>query len=86
MFWAASEDGTVKQFDTRVKHVCESRAECGNTLISLKSKKGTIELYRYGVRYFGGMFILCSIAMNQRNSNYIAVAGGDPIVRLYDRR
>lgn len=30
VFWTASDDGTVRQFDQRVPHVCLSDSECRN--------------------------------------------------------
>ena len=46
LFWSASEDGTVRQFDTRIKHICQRNEPCDNLLINLQGKSAPIDIYR----------------------------------------
>eukprot|EP01102_Stenamoeba_stenopodia_P007259 TRINITY_DN2022_c0_g1_i3.p1 TRINITY_DN2022_c0_g1~~TRINITY_DN2022_c0_g1_i3.p1 ORF type:complete len:617 (-),score=108.75 TRINITY_DN2022_c0_g1_i3:73-1923(-) len=82
LFWSASEDGTVRQFDERVPHLCshhhnhsDDDSTCDNVLIDLSSvgpSRRTVEI--------------TGIAVNPVYPDYIAIATRDPYVRLYDRR
>jgi WD and tetratricopeptide repeat-containing protein 1 len=46
LFWSASEDGTVRQFDTRLKHICRRDAPCDTVLVNLQGKNSPLEIYR----------------------------------------
>ena len=74
VFWSASEDGTVRQFDTRLPPSLQNQPSSRNVLIKLG--------YRRRNRRIRAMGLCCSPA----NPHYLAVACGDPLVRMYDRR
>lgn len=71
LYWSASEDGTVRQFDVRSPHTC--RSESPNILISLK-------------RCFGRLAEAKCLSINPVRSELLAVGANDPYVRIYDRR
>lgn len=74
IIWSASEDGTVRQFDLREPHVCQSNVQpCKNVLIDLNI-------------HIGAMCEAKCIEINPCQSELIAVGCNDPFVRLYDRR
>lgn len=74
LIWSASEDGTVRQFDLRESHSCQSGSEpCKNVLIDLKI-------------HVGAMCEAKCIEVNPCQSELLAVGCNDPYVRLYDRR
>lgn len=79
LIWTASEDATVRQFDTRDDHTCRSLsdssrdydAECPSILINLREEvpSNTVK----------------SVAVNAAFPNYMAIGCDDGTVRLYDR-
>lgn len=71
LFWSASEDGCVFQYDLREPHQC--RSEDKIVLINLKN-----HCSRFAE-------IKC-IATNPRRPELLAVGANDAYVRLYDRR
>ena len=79
VFLSASEDGSVRLFDTRNAHECGQR--CHNQVVHMQqlvpplSKSGRlseVELY--------------SIDRNPADKNYFVVSGGDLVCRLFDIR
>ncbi|KAG8223010.1 hypothetical protein J437_LFUL000718 [Ladona fulva] len=72
MFWSASEDGTVRQFDLRAPQSC-STPDVANVLINLLDHMG----------YYAEAKCL---AVNPLRPELLAVGANDPYVRLYDRR
>uniref|UniRef100_A0A336M2H1 CSON010588 protein n=1 Tax=Culicoides sonorensis TaxID=179676 RepID=A0A336M2H1_CULSO len=71
LFWSASEDGHVLQFDLRESHNCDK-----NQKIVL------IDLTNYSGRYAE---VKC-IAVNPRRPELLAIGSNDGYARLYDRR
>jgi WD and tetratricopeptide repeat-containing protein 1 len=83
-FLSASEDGTVRYFDLRMKHHCGNRRqECNNVIVDLRRRKKR-RLGSSGFRAYTSTRIeLTAIAMNPRDPNQFVVGGGDPIVRYF---
>lgn len=74
LFWSASEDGTVMQYDFRMPHYCKpSRRDNYRVLVDL-------------VNHAGRKAEAKCIAVNPMRPELIAVGANDPYVRLYDRR
>lgn len=71
MFWSASEDGCVFQYDLREPHEC--RAEGKIVLLNLR-------------KHTGQMAEIKCIATNPRRPEQLAIGANDAFVRLYDRR
>ncbi|THD28587.1 26S proteasome non-ATPase regulatory subunit 7 [Fasciola hepatica] len=71
LFWSASEDGTVRQFDLRETNQIEG-ARTRNVLVDLRTS---------------GWFAEAKcLALNPFRAEMLAVGGNDPYVHLYDRR
>ncbi|TPX31366.1 hypothetical protein SmJEL517_g05276 [Synchytrium microbalum] len=71
VFIACGEDGTVRRFDLRTPHRCTtSNRSCPAPIIDLSDH--SIELN--------------TISQSHLNTNYVAVAGADPHMYLYDVR
>lgn len=74
MLWSASEDGTIRQFDLRQPHNCNTSSKnCKNVLINLNI-------------YVGAMAEAKCLAINPLQPELLAVGCNDPFVRLYDHR
>ena len=74
LFWSAAEDGVVRQYDTRINH--QKSYTSPNALIHLTgSSKGG-----------AGRTEIKGLDICQANPHMLALACGDPYVRLYDRR
>lgn len=74
MLWSASEDGTIRQFDLRQPHTCNTSSKnCKNVLINLNI-------------YVGAMAEAKCLAINPLQPELLAVGCNDPFVRLYDHR
>lgn len=74
MLWSASEDGTIRQFDLRQPHTCNTSSKnCRNVLINLNI-------------YVGAMAEAKCLAINPLQPELLAVGCNDPFVRLYDHR
>ncbi|KAK3739002.1 hypothetical protein QZH41_001572 [Actinostola sp. cb2023] len=75
LLFSASEDGTIRQFDLRQSHSCNSTSNtnCKNALINLNI-------------HVGAMAEAKCISVNPVQPNYIAIGCNDPFVRLYDHR
>ncbi|MCL4132538.1 UNVERIFIED_CONTAM: hypothetical protein GTU68_003196, partial [Idotea baltica] len=71
LFFSASEDGTIMQFDTRVPHTCSSQPN--NILINLKQHAGRLAECK-------------CVTVHPLRSELIAVGASDPYIRIYDRR
>lgn len=70
LFWSASEDGTIRQFDGREPHACVAGSHhhsCPNVF----------------ARIFGEFK---GVAVSRARPYYVATACGDEKVRIYDRR
>lgn len=74
----------MRMYDVRLKHDCLNSHEC---------EKGIIIDLRHGDPIFANSAVgpnrpvpLNSLAINERNSNYLVLGGSDPVLRLYDRR
>ncbi|KAK9827817.1 hypothetical protein WJX74_003555 [Apatococcus lobatus] len=72
LFWSASEDGQVRQYDTRCQMSSQREYNDPNVLLSVQHKTKWIELKGLGI--------------NKARPHQLAVAAGDPYVRIYDRR
>ena len=76
VFYSCSQDGTVRYFDIR-QSVDENSKE-NHILIELKDENGQ--------RTYRDTLEINSISLNKQNSNYLICGGGDPFIRLFDRR
>ncbi len=75
LFWSASEDGCVRQFDVREPHTCSRAGTCRNVLIDLRSHSQT------------AAHVQCKcIDVNPVKPEQIAVGSMDPYARIYDTR
>ncbi|KAF7256003.1 hypothetical protein EG68_05922, partial [Paragonimus skrjabini miyazakii] len=72
LFWSASEDGTVRQFDLRdpTQAGCEKPR---NVLVNLQTHIGSLAEAK-------------CLALNPLRPEMLAVGSNDPYVRVYDRR
>lgn len=73
ILWSGSEDGTVREFDLREPHTCQSNLPCSNVLINLTGHIGPASEVK-------------CIQLHPLHPQYMAVGCSDPFVRLYDRR
>eukprot|EP00890_Picochlorum_soloecismus_P002066 jgi/Picsp_1/2860/NSC_01085-R1_wd and tetratricopeptide repeats protein 1 len=73
LFWSASEDGDVRQFDYRISTGRQSTEHSPNVLLSLHSRR----------RMSRG---ISAININPLKPEMMAVAGPDDIIRIFDRR
>lgn len=72
-FWSASEDGTVRQYDKRIRTSDQHSFESKNVLIQLSAGANrSIEVK--------------SVAVNPVRPNQMALAAGDSAIRIFDRR
>lgn len=71
LFWTASEDGCVFQFDLRIPHQCQSSDKI--VLVNLKNHSSRFAEVK-------------CIATNPRRPELLAVGSNDAYARLYDRR
>ena len=72
LFWSASEDGLIMQYDLRVPHSCKS-SDQKNVLVNL-------------LNHSGCSFEAKCININPRRPELIAIGGSDAYIRMYDRR
>lgn len=72
LFWSASEDGLIMQYDLRVPHSCKI-SEQRNVVVNLAHHMGRVVEAK-------------CINVNPRRPELIAVGANDPYVRMYDRR
>mmetsp|Transcript_7028 Transcript_7028/g.10515 ORF Transcript_7028/g.10515 Transcript_7028/m.10515 type:complete len:713 (+) Transcript_7028:526-2664(+) len=94
LWWSASSDGTVRQFDKRLPHAgCSTSRKVGTPLPNhhrmASINKNVLVLvgptdfpYNHHFHWKKAM----GLAISPTNHNMMAVACGDNIVRLYDRR
>ncbi|EDV25014.1 uncharacterized protein TRIADDRAFT_25382, partial [Trichoplax adhaerens] len=75
LFWSASEDGTVRQFDLRENHTCQDGQSCSNVLINVANR--AIRDYPSEVK---------CLDVNSMRPELLAVGCNDQYVRLYDTR
>ncbi|EDO29936.1 predicted protein [Nematostella vectensis] len=74
LVWSASEDGTIRQFDLRQPHCCNSNSKnCNNVLINLNVHSSALAEPK-------------CIAINPLRPNMMAIGCNDPFVRIYDHR
>uniref|UniRef100_A0A1B6LG63 WD and tetratricopeptide repeats protein 1 n=1 Tax=Graphocephala atropunctata TaxID=36148 RepID=A0A1B6LG63_9HEMI len=71
VFWSASEDGAVRQYDLRSPHSCSG--DVNNVLVYLRTHLGHFAETK-------------CLAVNPLQPEILAVGANDPYVRLYDRR
>ncbi|XP_072153269.1 WD and tetratricopeptide repeats protein 1 isoform X2 [Bemisia tabaci] len=71
LYWAAAEDGAIRQYDTRVPHSCSGNTK--NVLVYLK-------------KHLNDFAEAKCLALNPCRPEMLAVGANDPFVRLYDRR
>ncbi|MEW5317744.1 MAG: hypothetical protein WDW38_009020 [Sanguina aurantia] len=69
-FWSAGEDGYVRQYDTRVSH--QTVFASPNVLIHTRAPAYSIEVK--------------ALDINKAQPHLMAIACGDPFIRIYDRR
>lgn len=72
LFWSSSEDGDVRQFDSRVPTLQQNDRNAANVLISLRLNEAN-----KGVN---------AVSINAVKPEMIAVAAKDDVVRIFDRR
>lgn len=72
LFWSASEDGTIMQYDLRMGHSCKNTDQ-RSVLVNLKN-------------HFGKIAEAKCINVNPRRPELIAVGANDAFIRVYDRR
>ncbi|KAK9863498.1 hypothetical protein WJX84_002533 [Apatococcus fuscideae] len=72
LFWSASEDGFVRQYDIRCPMSSQREYSDPNVLLSVQHKSRWIELK--------------GLSVNKAKPHQLAVASGDPYIRIYDRR
>lgn len=77
LFWSAAEDGTVRQYDTRLSNNSQKSWESANCLLSVKAL-GAGSAHR--------SIELKGISLNKAHVHQLAIAAGDVYVRMYDRR
>ena len=75
LFWSAGEDGSVRQFDTRMDPALMMEYESSNVLLTATSR-----------RHLSRRLELKAIAINPVSEHLMAVAALEPAVRVYDRR
>jgi WD and tetratricopeptide repeat-containing protein 1 len=73
LFWSAGEDGMIRQYDTRLSD--QKAYGSPNVLINLATA---------GPR--GGLVECKGVDVNSAAPHLMAVACGDPYVRVFDRR
>jgi len=74
-FWSAAEDGHVRQFDTRVSTARQNDYSSPNVLVAVKGPSGS-----------GPLSEVKGLDICKARPHLLALACGDPFVRLYDRR
>ncbi|CAM9339578.1 unnamed protein product [Heterosigma akashiwo] len=94
LFWSASEDGTIRQWDTRLpscgadllpNHTASDAFDSANCLVNLgDASPGHRAILASGVAARAVRAMACAI--NPRMPYQLAVAAGDEAVRIYDRR
>lgn len=72
VFWSASEDGIIRQYDLRSPHSCKTY-EQKTVLVNLSNHTGRFVEAK-------------CIAVNPRRPELVAVGANDPYIRMYDRR
>ncbi|KAL0042807.1 hypothetical protein WJX79_000477 [Trebouxia sp. C0005] len=77
LFWSAAEDGTVRQYDTRLSSNSQKSWESANCLLSVKA---------VGAGSANRSIELKGISLNKAHVHQLAIAAGDVYVRMYDRR
>ncbi|KAL0048474.1 hypothetical protein WJX82_004068 [Trebouxia sp. C0006] len=77
LFWSAAEDGTVRQYDTRLSNNSQKSWESANCLLSVKA---------VGAGSANRSIELKGISLNKAHVHQLAIAAGDVYVRMYDRR
>eukprot|EP00887_Chlorella_sp_A99_P002411 scaffold10.g2411.t1 len=75
LFWSASEDGVLRQFDVRLPSAQQADYDSPNALVAVCSRGGR-----------GPPLELKGLALNAVRPHELAVAAGDQYVRIYDRR
>lgn len=89
VFWSASEDGTVRQFDLREIHPTDcQRNSCNNAIICIPEENRDSRI-RIGplTLLIGGLARgFKALSVNPENPMYLAAACSDQFVRVYDRR
>jgi WD and tetratricopeptide repeat-containing protein 1 len=78
LFWSAAEDGVVRQFDTRLAN--QKSYTSPNALVHLPGSSSSSSRGGSGRTEIKGLDIC------QANPHLLALACGDPYVRIYDRR
>ena len=74
LFWSAAEDGTIRQFDTRLSTSSQDNESSPNQLIKLTNSAATRSIE------------LKSLGINKVRTEQLAVVADDAYVRMYDRR
>ena len=73
LLWSASEDGTIRQYDTRLPVETMNKSTSHNVIYSV-------------VHGGSGNSAVKSMALNPLKSHEMAVGTGDRAIKLYDRR
>lgn len=74
LFWSVSEDGTIRQYDVRCSLASQSQSGASNVIIAVHATNGADSVDLKG------------LDINQARPHQMAVACGDPYVRVFDRR
>jgi WD40 repeat protein len=84
LFLSASEDGTVRQFDLRLK----PDVNLNKILVDLR-KHSRSNFRSSGVQistFISSRTEICNVCINPTRPHEFMIGGGDPIIRIYDRR
>lgn len=82
LFWSASEDSSIRQFDIREHHRCSS-VSCSNAIVDLSSSPQSLLSSFFAPS--GGCPFKC-IAVNPLMPMQIAASSDDAQIRVFDRR
>ncbi|KAI8341050.1 WD40-repeat-containing domain protein [Chlamydoabsidia padenii] len=77
---SCSEDGIIRQYDLRERHVCDNESDCKTSVILDYSQSSSIATMK------GDPVRLQSISIDPFAPHYLAVAGSQNYVYLHDRR
>ena len=88
LYFSASEDGTCRQWDLRVKHVC-GPGQCNNAIFDLRKSRQGRASAGCSSSWSGGWegdIEFKGLSVNPTFPLEIATASSDPFVRIFDRR
>ncbi len=87
VFWSASEDGTIRQFDIRCpQHVRLFTYLCSNNNFKQSSSVTSPNVLIDLTRHIGGEAEAKCLAVNPVRPSMLAVGANDGYIRVFDRR